>query len=143
MKYFVVDASVGVKWLAVFQSEPLVNKARWFLDSFNAGHISLLIPDLFWAEVASVLWKAFRKGLCRADEAAVALSAVEQLDLASVASRTLASPAISIALKHGRSVYDSLYVALAVQSNAEFITADEKLANALAAYFPVKWLGAV
>jgi predicted nucleic acid-binding protein len=28
-----------------------------------------------------------------------------------------------------------------VQSGAELITADERLANALAARFPVKWLG--
>ena len=40
-----------------------------------------------------------------------------------------------------RSVYDCLYVALAVQSKAEWITVDERLANALAARLPVKWLG--
>jgi predicted nucleic acid-binding protein len=38
-------------------------------------------------------------------------------------------------------VYDSIYTALAVNSNAQFVTADERLANALAAYLPVKWLG--
>jgi hypothetical protein len=31
---------------------------------------------------------------------------------------------------------------LAVQSKADLVTADERLANALAAHFPVKWLGA-
>jgi predicted nucleic acid-binding protein len=38
-------------------------------------------------------------------------------------------------------VYDSLYVALAVQAKTELITADERLANSLAAHLPVKWLG--
>jgi len=33
-------------------------------------------------------------------------------------------------------------VALAVREKVELITADERLANALAARFPVRWLGA-
>jgi predicted nucleic acid-binding protein len=32
---------------------------------------------------------------------------------------------------------------LAIQSKTELITADERLANALAAHLPVKWLGAL
>jgi predicted nucleic acid-binding protein len=43
---------------------------------------------------------------------------------------------------HDRTVYDSIYVALALQYKADLFTADERLANALAARFPVKWLGA-
>jgi predicted nucleic acid-binding protein len=35
------------------------------------------------------------------------------------------------------------YVALAIQSKAQLITADERLANSLAAHLPVKWLGAL
>jgi predicted nucleic acid-binding protein len=50
--------------------------------------------------------------------------------------------ALPIAFNVGRSVYDCLYVAVAVQSETQFITADERLANALAARLPVKWLGA-
>ena len=46
-------------------------------------------------------------------------------------------------MSHDRTVYDSLYVALAVQSKSVMITADERLANALAAKLPVKWLGAL
>jgi predicted nucleic acid-binding protein len=51
--------------------------------------------------------------------------------------------AFAIATKFDRTFYDSLYVALAVDFKAELVTADERLANALAAYFPVKWLGAI
>jgi len=39
------------------------------------------------------------------------------------------------------SVYDSMYVALALVSKADLITADERLAYALAAHLPMKWLG--
>jgi predicted nucleic acid-binding protein len=55
----------------------------------------------------------------------------------------LFSEALEIALTYDRNVYDCLYVALAVQSKAELVTADERLANALAAHLPVKWLGAM
>jgi predicted nucleic acid-binding protein len=40
-------------------------------------------------------------------------------------------------------VYDALYVALAMTSKSQLITADEPLANALAAHLPVKWLGSL
>ena len=39
--------------------------------------------------------------------------------------------ALEIAVRTGRTVYDSLYVALAVQLDGRLVTADEKLYNAL------------
>ena len=48
----------------------------------------------------------------------------------------------SIAITFDRTVYDSLYVALAISHNTSLVTADERLANAVAARLPVKWLGA-
>ena len=53
------------------------------------------------------------------------------------------SAALQIALTCDRSLYDCWYVALAIQSNTEGITADLRLPNALAARSPVKWLGAI
>ena len=58
-------------------------------------------------------------------------------------SRDLLEETFSIAATFDRTVYDSLYVALAVRLKADMVTADERLANALAAHLPVKWLGAV
>jgi len=40
-------------------------------------------------------------------------------------------------------VYDALYVALALDSKSQLVTADARLANALAAHLPVKWLGSL
>jgi len=56
--------------------------------------------------------------------------------------RSLLEEAYAIASAFDRGVYDSLYVALALSASGEFVTADERLANALAAHLPVKWLGA-
>lgn len=143
MKPFVIDASVAVKWLPLFRSEPLVNQARYYLDWRSAGEITTIVPDLFWAEVSSVLWKAARRGSCDAGEASAALLTLREENLPTVPSLLLVNSALNIALKHGRSLYDCLYVALAMRANAELVTADERLANALAAHFPVKWLGSI
>ncbi len=100
------------------------------------------MPDLFWVELANALWKVVRRAELSADNAASAISFVRDLDIATLASVDLVPQALDLAVTYGRTVYDSLYVALAVQSKSELITADERLANALAAHLPVKWLGA-
>lgn len=60
-----------------------------------------------------------------------------------VGSSELMADAISIAFATKRTVYDSLYISLAIRFDAEMITADERLANSVAARLPVKWLGAM
>ena len=57
--------------------------------------------------------------------------------------RKAVAGALKKAVLHGWSVYDSIYVVLAVEAEAQLVTADEKLANALAGHLPVKWLGAI
>lgn len=64
-------------------------------------------------------------------------------DLPTIPSRKLLHSAYDLAITFNRPVYDCLYVALALRVKAPFVTADEKLANALAAHLPVKWLGSV
>ena len=142
MTSLVVDASLAVKWLPLFANETLVTQAIRLLERRLVGEIEMLVPDLFWPEVASVLCKAVRKRVCESDEANRALSTLQEQNLTTISSVALVTPALSIAVRHGRSVYDSLYVALAVASNSELVTADERLANALGGHLPVKWLGA-
>jgi predicted nucleic acid-binding protein len=138
----VVDASVAAKWCLPAQHEELIAQAEELLASYRRTEIRFLVPDLFWAELANVLWKAARQGRISAEGAASALSLVSSLGISSVPAFDLLPQALLLAMSHDRTVYDSLYVALAVQSKSEMITADERLANALAAKLPVKWLGA-
>jgi predicted nucleic acid-binding protein len=73
----------------------------------------------------------------------MALSIMMLREFVTVPSQEILPDAFLIALRYAQSVYDCLYVALALNSKAQLITADERLANALAAYLPVKWLGAL
>lgn len=143
MTTLVVDASVAFKWCAPSAGEPLVTQAVQLLDAFGRQQITFLVPDLFWVELGNALWKLVRRGRIASAEAATALSAVKNLEIPTIPSVDLVPQALQIAMTYDRTVYDSLYVALATTSRTEFVTADERLANALAAYFPVKWLGAV
>ena len=142
MTSLVVDASVAVKWCLPSQREEFVAQAEELLNSYRRNEVLFLVPDLFWVELASALWKAMRRAEISADEATSALSFVRDLGIATIPCADLVPQALLLAVSHGRTVYDSLYVALAMQSESEMITADERLANALAARFPVKWLGA-
>ncbi len=142
MTSVVVDASVAVKWCLPSGREELVAEAEELLASSRRDEIRFLVPDLFWVELANALWKAVRRGELSADNAASAISFMRDLDIATLASVDLVPQALDLAVTYGRTVYDSLYVALAMQSKTKLITADERLANAMAARFPVKWLGA-
>ena len=142
MTSVVVDASVAVKWCLPSVREELVAEAEELLASSRRDEVRFVVPDLFWVELANALWKAVRRADISSDNAASAMSFMRDLDIATIPSLDLVPEALNLAISGGRTVYDSLYIALAMQSNSEMITADERLANALAARFPVKWLGA-
>jgi predicted nucleic acid-binding protein len=91
----------------------------------------------------AALCKAVRQGRSTAADAGESLRRAKNLELPAFPSEELAESAFAIAQSHNRSFYDSIYIALAVSRQATLITADEKLANATAAYLPVKWLGAI
>jgi predicted nucleic acid-binding protein len=140
---FVLDVSVAVKWVLRESDELLVEEALDLLDRYGKAQIELVVPDLFWMELGNVLWKAVRIGRCSRSTAESGLAEMRRHDLPTVSSDKLIEQALSLAITFDRTVYDCIYVALALESRAQLVTADEKLANALAARLPVKWLGAV
>jgi len=139
----VLDASVAVKWFLHGKGETLADEAFALLDRYVKDEVRFLVPDLFWVEFANVMWKAVRLGRFPKALADAALATLTQYDFPTFPTVNLLSKAFEIATTYDRTVYDSIYVALAVQSKAQLVTADERLANSLAAHFPVKWLGAI
>ena len=138
----VLDASVAIKWAMPSAKESLTDDALRLLKRYADGEVSFVVPDVFWAELGNVLWKGTRQHRWQQWEAEAVATDMRARDFRTVASLVLLPEALRIAFAHDRAVYDCLYVALAVQSKNELITADERLANAMAARFPVKWLGA-
>jgi predicted nucleic acid-binding protein len=143
MSLVVVDASVAAKWFLPAKGETLIEEAFRLLRQYTKGEVRLVVPDLFWAELGNLLGRAMRQGRCMKATAESALASLKDRKLPTVSTLALLDLALGIATAFDRTVYDSLYVALALHSKAQLVTADERLANALAAQLPVKWLGAM
>jgi len=123
-KSHVLDASTVA--VAFFQ-EAHADRAVRLL----AGGGVLHAPDLIYAELANVIWKRHGRGEIDADEAAQLLNDVRRLPLQITSCGDLVASVLTLALTTGRSVYDCLYLALAVQTASVLVTADKRLVNAL------------
>ena len=142
MSTLVLDASVALKWAIPSANETLMAESLQLLKRYAAGEINFIVPDIFWAEIGNVLWKGVRQRRWPQAIAEKAALAIRERNFFTVSSLELSPEALKIAFFHDRSLYDCLYVALAIQFKTEMITADERLANALSSRLPVKWLGA-
>lgn len=124
MSRFVVDTSVAIKW---FLPEPHSEHARRLLN----GEHELLAPDLLLPEFGNVLWKRIRAGEMNAEEASSVLNALMEVPLHVRLSAPLIVSALDIANRSQRTVYDSLYLSLALREKAKLVTADLRLFNAI------------
>ncbi|MBI2999640.1 MAG: type II toxin-antitoxin system VapC family toxin [Deltaproteobacteria bacterium] len=124
MSDLVVDASVAIKW---FFPEIHGEAALRLLE----GEYALRVPDLIFSEFGNVLWKRFRKGQISRKEAIVTTEALLALPLQVESSQSLIPAALEIACSAHRTVYDSLYLAVAIAYQCRVVTADSKLHNAL------------
>ncbi|PYM83193.1 MAG: PIN domain nuclease [Candidatus Rokuibacteriota bacterium] len=123
MTRVVVDASVAVKW---FVPEELSPEARMFL----AAEYELLAPDLLWAELGNALWKKHRRRELDPRTARRLLRDFSRIRIEYHASERWTEMALDLAIRHGVTVYDGLYLALATGSGCRLVTADRRLHEA-------------
>ncbi len=121
---FVVDASVAIKW---FLEEDHSREALSLLASGN----TLSAPELILSECGNILWKRTLRGELTDDRALEILDTLQDSPLIVKPTAPLLTTAFAIASRYQRSVYDSLYLALAVAMEAPLVTADLRLFNAI------------
>jgi predicted nucleic acid-binding protein len=123
----VIDGSVAAKW---YFPESGHEAADRLLAARFSGEHELLAPDLIVPEFVNVLWKHVRRREC-SDEAAEEILGFWEIDCPMlVASTYLASRAFELASALDHSVYDCLYLALALGVEGRLVTADRALARA-------------
>jgi predicted nucleic acid-binding protein len=122
---FVVDASVVIKW---FVPEIHSEVARRWL---GASH-DYVAPDLLFAEAGNAVWKKVRRKELDPDEGRRLLEDLSQVAVEGVATRSLLRDALALALSAGITVYDAMYLTLAVRLETEVITGDDRFADKIA-----------
>jgi len=121
----VVDASVGVKW---FVPEVHATEARQWRSGPDELHTLAFFFDL---EIANVLWKKVRRAEITRVDADLILDQLAALQLARHSEAPLLATAFDLAGRTQRTVYDCLYLALALQLGGRMVTADQRLCNGL------------
>lgn len=125
MSVLVVDASVVAK---IYFPEAGSEAAEAALQGSRS---ELVAPDLLWAEIGSIAWKRARRGEISESLALRVIEAAAELPVRSVPIHPLAARATEIALQTGCSVYDSLYLAVAIGERGVVLSADGRFVNAV------------
>jgi predicted nucleic acid-binding protein len=113
---------------------------KWFVPEIDSEAARRLLeldhdyfaPDLLFAETANVIWKKIRRGELSVSQGQRLAKDLEAIAVEAIPCRALANDACLLANATRRSVYDAMYLALAVRLDTRMITADQRLANTLA-----------
>ena len=127
MSVFVVDASVVIKW---FVPEIHSDAARRLLATMH----QFLSPDLMFPEVGNAIWKKVRRGELTAEEGQRLAADISSIAVETVSTRGLMIDAQALAITTGLTVYDAMYLALAIRLKTELITADDILGRTVAGH---------
>ena len=109
----------------------IVLKEEGWEDLLDSSDMFLSV-DLILKEAANAVWAAALSGRLSTAEAREAFSILREFFASVVVTRPqsgLVDQAFELALKHGLTVYDSIYVALAVRESLPLLTLDSSQAR--------------
>lgn len=120
----VVDTNVIAYFL--LGTDRFVNESRDFVAALEEAWA----PTVWEAELANVLWMATRHKVLTLDEAARRLTLADGLGVHTVPNRTLWQGALVRAHQTNTTVYDTLFVELAIRERLPLATFDAALLKA-------------
>ena len=124
---FVLDCSVTMAWVFPDEATEVTNRLR---DSLVDG--KAFVPSLWPVEVGNVLLVATRRGRVRVDEWPEIRANLEALPIETdpVATSRVWGASLELAETHQISVYDAVYLELAVRLQLPLATLDRALVAA-------------
>jgi predicted nucleic acid-binding protein len=124
MSVYVVDASVAAKW---FFEESYSDDALRLLNAKYQLHA----PDFLLLELDSIICGKIRRTEISEDEAYEVRSAVRSFPLEKHPFALLMDAAFELSCRSQGSVYDCMYLVLAMLVGGRMVTADRRFYNAL------------
>ncbi len=98
-----------------------------FFHGVNQGRNKALAPELMLAEAGNVIWKYMRGGILTSEEGKELFTDIMDMPVRLVGHKNLVKHALELAEMYNMTVYDSLYLALALEQGGIVFTADKKL----------------
>lgn len=128
---YVVDSSVVVRW---YVDQPGAEHAREVRERLVAGSVSLVAPDICRWEVANVLRKkGLDAGLLTPDDVVASLTDLEDLGVVlQLVDLTRLEIVTALACRRRLSLFDAAFVELSLRTGLPLLTADARLARAVA-----------
>jgi predicted nucleic acid-binding protein len=123
VKTLVIDASVVIKWVIQEEGTEAALALR--------GKTRFLAPDLRVPECANILWKKVQRRELSKQVALAAARLLQAADIELLPSRSLLGTATGLAIELEHPAYDCLYLALAMDQDCPFVTADQRLLRKL------------
>jgi predicted nucleic acid-binding protein len=125
---WVIDATIGVSWVHQKQSTA---EAAGLLRQAERGE-PIVVPSLWFPEMANVLLVLQRRGALSPDERKTALRAIANIHLAvdDAPANTALGVSSELAETHSLTVYDATYLELALRRRLSLATRDVPLSRA-------------
>ena len=123
MKTLVIDASIAIKWVIEEDGTPLARALR--------QKAQLIAPDLLVPECANILWKKVQRNELVKEEALFAARLLQSAEVELLPMRSLFEATTRMSIEVDHPAYDCIYLALAIESSCQFVTADEQLLRKL------------
>ena len=124
---FVLDCSVAAKWVLPEEDrEP----ALALFDRYAAGEVTLIAPDIFLAEFASLVAKRHRRKEISAEQAREAFQLIAKCAPRLFDTQQRLGRALEVSLRYQLSLWDCCYLTLAIEKQCTVVTADKRLFRA-------------
>ncbi|MFZ0959958.1 MAG: type II toxin-antitoxin system VapC family toxin [Terriglobia bacterium] len=117
-----MDTSVAVKWFAD-EGGPEQAKAVQLFQAFEQGRCKLRAPELLYFEIANALMYSYKLSSSQLIDS---LELLQRLKIeVELLNWSTLMKAVEIASACGATIYDSYFLALALETDSVLITADE------------------